>query len=319
MSDPNYLDMFIQAYNAGYTQVPQEMRNPFEGAVDTVPLKGEYISFDDVGVSTGKEKTTRFAKLTYGDNSFRRRWLYPRWFYPDPKLVDKQDNIALHTDPSGAFMQSMLYYIERKKRDVIIDAFEATVTGGKNPGDTSYSYADSVISATYSATSGRTIPHDSTTTGAAGGTSTGLTEDKILLMQQKFSDYGIPDGTPIYLVCSYKQLRDLRENAKLQSTDTSDIKALMNREIRSLMGVNFIVTNGITLGSSNDIDADTNIYPCYAWVKGGMSFAPFLTPSFSVDKLPDMVGDVWQIKANFGCNAIRRHEDMVIKIECANV
>lgn len=316
MADPNYSDMFINAYNAGYAQVPQEMRNPFNGTVDTVPMKGEYLSFDDIGVSEGKEKTTRFAILTHGDNTFRRRWLYPRWFYPEPKLIDRQDNIAEHTDPSGAFMQSMLYWTERQKRDVIITAFDATVTGGKNPGDTSYSFTNtSITNAT-----GRTIPHDADVDGAAGGTSTGLTEEKIMLAQQKFADLGIEAGTPLYLACSYRQIRDLRRNPALQGIDTSDIKALMNRQITSLMGVSqFVVTNALSIGSSNDIDADTNVYECWMWCKGAIKFAPFLTPSFKITDRDDMVGDVKQIKADFGCNAIRIHEDLVVKIECAAV
>ena len=315
MSDPNYIDAFVNAYTAGYAQVPQEMRNPFEGSFDYVQLQGEQMSFDDIGVSSGKEKKTRFAELEFADQDFRRRWLFPRFFYPDPKLVDRQDAIALHTDPTSAFMQSMMYYIERKKRDVCLEAFKADVYGGKNPTASTFTFTNTAVSNA----AGRVIVHDTNPDGTAGGTSTGLTEDKILLAQQKFSDYGIPDGTPMYIACGFKQLRDLRSNAILQSSDTSDIKALMNREIRQLMGVNFVLTNAITVGSLNDVDGDTNVFECWAWVKGGMKFAPHLTPKFSIDPRVDMVGDVWQIKADFGCNAIRMHEDMVIKIECANV
>lgn len=315
MADPNYIDMFIKSYTTGYTQVPQEMKNPFEGTVDMTQLSGEYMAFDDIGVSTGKEKKTRFETITHGDNDFRRRFLFPRYFYPEPKLVDRQDNIAMQSDPTQAFIQSMVYFIERKKRDVIIEAMDAQVQGGKDPGDIKYTFNNTAI---YNA-AGRTIPHDATVDGDKGGTSTGLTEDKILLAQQKFADLGIPDGTPMYLACGFRQLRDLRRNAVLQSSDTSDIKALMNRQIRQLMGVNFVLTNAITLGSLNDIDSDTNVYKCWCWVKDGLKFASHLAPTFSIDKRIDMVGDAWQIKADFGCNAIRMHEDLVLCIECAAV
>lgn len=315
MADPNYIDAFINAYTAGYAQVPQEMRNPFDGYVSTVPLSGEQMSFDDIGISVVKEKSTRFADLTYGDNEFRRRWLFPRFFYAESKLVDRQDLIATHADPTSAFMQSMTYAIERKKRDVIIEAFDATVTGGKNPGNTTFAFTNTAISNA----AGRVIVHDTTDNGAAGGTSTGLTSDKLVLLQQKFSDLGVPDGVPINLVCAFRQIADLRREAVLQSTDTSSIQALMERRIKSLMGINFVVTNAITLGTSNDIDGDTNVYECFAWVPEGIKYAPHLAPSFGIDKLPTKVGDVWQIKADFGCNAIRMHEDLVIKIECAAV
>lgn len=312
MADPNYIDLFVNAYTAAYMQVPQERKNVFDGTVMTEALRGENMSWDDFGISTMRKKTTRFAQAVPSDNEMRRRWLSPEWFY-DVKLVDKQDQIAQHTDPSGAFIQSMVYAIERQKRDQIYAAFDKTVVGGKNPGDTSYAFTNTAIS---NAT-GRTIVHDTTTDGAPGGTSTGLTVDKLILIREKFSDLGIPDGTPIYLCTSFKQKSDLLREAELQSSDTSDIKALVNGMINSYMGINFIQTNSIVIGTGNDADGDTNVYECFAWVPEGIKFAPHLAPTFSVDRRVDLVGDAWQIKADFGCNAIRTHEDLVLKVECA--
>ena len=225
MSTPNYVDAFINAYNAGYKDVPQERMNPFTGQTDVAAMTGENMSFDDVGISGMNEKSTRFAKLTYGDSEFRRRWWSPRWFYPDPKLVDKQDAIAQHADPTSAFMRNMVYAIERQKRDVVIAAMDKTVVGGKAPGDVSggYTFTNTAIT---NAT-GRTIVHDTDLSGAAGGTSTGLTTDKILLARKKFSDLGVDIGAPMNFVGSFQQVMDLRRRAELQSNDTSTVQALM--------------------------------------------------------------------------------------------
>jgi hypothetical protein len=314
----NYTGLFVNAYNSAYAQVPQEKKNPFDGTVQVVPITGENISFDDIGVATGKKKSTRFAKREVGDMTHRRRWISPEYYYANPILVDKQDNIALHSDPTSAYMQSITSWVERQKRDIVLASFEASVVAGKTPGaETAFSFTDTIYTAATG--SGRTIVHDTTDSGAAGGVSTGLTEDKIMLAQQYFSDLGNPDGAQMYICCSYKQLRDLRKSALLQSIDTSDIKALMNRQIRTLMGVTFVVTNAITVGSSNDIDADTNIFPCYAWLEGGIKYAPFYAPKFNVWRNNEMVGEVWQIDCDFGASSVRAHEDMVLKIECANV
>lgn len=315
MSDPNYTGLFINAYNAAYTQVPQEMKNPFDGTVTTVPITGEYMSYDDIGTATGKEKTTRFTKRTPADITHRRRWISPRYFYADPMLVDKQDNIALHSDPTSAYMQAMAYWVERQKRDVILGAFEGSVVAGKNPGDDSaITFTDSIYTV---GGTGRTIVHDTKSTFATGGTSTGLTEEKIMLAQLAFSQLDIPDGSQMYIACSYQQIKDLRDSALLQSIDTSDIKALMNRSIRTLMGVTFVVTNGITKVTNGDIDGDKDIYPCYAWVQGAINYAPFSAPKFNVWKNNEYVGDAWQIDCDFGAAAIRTHENKVLKIECA--
>lgn len=314
MAEPNYTDLFYLAYTSQLKDVPQERRNVFDGTMTMDALEGEYKSYDDIGISTLRKKTTRFAQVVHSDNDMRRRWLYPEWYY-DAKLVDRQDQIAQLADVENGFMRSMIYASERQMRDVILASFDATVTGGKNPGDTSYSFTNTAI---YNST-GRTVPHDATSDGNKGGTSAGLTVEKLILIREKFASLDIPDGVPIYLACSPRQKSDLLREAETQSIDTSEIKSLVSGQINQYMGINFVTTNAITLGSSNDIDTDTNVYECFAWIPEGMVFAKHLAPQFSVAKRDDLVGDAWQIKIDMGFNAIRLHEDMVLKVECAAV
>ncbi len=314
MADPNYTDLFYLAYTSQLKDVPQERRNVFDGTMTMDALEGEYKSYDDIGISTLRKKTTRFAQVVHSDNDMRRRWLYPEWYY-DAKLVDRQDQIAQLADVENGFMRSMIYASERQMRDVILASFDATVTGGKNPGDTSYSFTNTAI---YNST-GRTVPHDATADGNKGGTSAGLSVDKLILIREKFASLNIPDGVPIYLACSPRQKSDLLREAETQSIDTSEIKSLVSGQINQYMGINFVTTNAITLGSKNDIDSDTNVYECFAWIPEGMVFAKHLAPQFSVAKRDDLVGDAWQIKIDMGFNAIRLNEDMVLKVECAAV
>jgi hypothetical protein len=278
------------------------------------PLEGEQMSFDDIGVSTMRKKTTKFAKIEHTDNDFRRRWLFPEFYY-DAKLEDKQDNIAQHTSPAGAFMTTQIFAVERQKRDVVIAAFDATVTGGKNPGDLSggFTFTNTAISNA----AGRTIVHDTKKDGSAGGVSTGLSIEKLILIREKFATLGNEDGTRICLASSFRQKSDLLREAEIQGIDTSEVKALVNGEINKYMGIEFITTNAIVAGSSNDIDSDTNIFPCFAWIPDGIKAAYHLGPQFKVDRLVDRVGDTWQIRVDFGANAIRMHEDKVLKVECA--
>lgn len=310
MADPNYENLFYNAYTAARMQVPQERMNPFNGTVTMDVLMGENKSYDDIGVGTMKKKTTRFADVVHTDNEMRRRWLFPEYYY-DAKLTDKQDNIALLGDPTGDFITSMTYAIERQKRDVVINAFDAAVSGGKNPGDTSYTFTATSIDNT----AGRVIPVDADADGDEGGTSAGLTIEKLMLIQEKFAALGIPDGVPIWMVASQRQRTDLLKEAETQSIDTSEIRALVDGRINRYMGINFVFTNAITLGSANGIGGG-NVYECFAWIPEGIVLATNPAPTFRVDYLPTKVGDTWQIRTDFGCNAIRRHEDMVLKVEC---
>jgi len=314
MANPNYEDAFVLAYTSGYKNIPQETKNPFEGYVTQVPLKGEQMSFDDIGTTTLKKKTTKFADVDHSDRDFRRRWLFPEFYY-DAILEDRQDKIAQHTDPQSKFMQSQIFAVERQKRDIILNAFDAAVTGGKNPGDISggYTFTNTAISNA----DGRTVVHDTDIDGAAGGTSTGLTINKLILIREKFATLGNEDGLPVNLCCSFKQKSDLLREAEIQGTDTSEVKALVNGTINRYMGINFINTNAITKGTNNDADGDTNVYELFAWLNDGIQAAWHLAPTFKIDYLPEKVGETWQIKVDFGGNAIRMNEDMVLKVECA--
>lgn len=314
MTDFNYENALYLAYTKSYQSVPQESRNCFDGTMGTVTLEGKEMAFNDIGTRTMRKKTNRFSHVKYTNTTHRRRWLYPEWYY-DAWRFDKEDDIALIATPTSAEMMEMTKAIERQKRDVIITAFDATVRGGELPNDTSYSFTNTAI---YNAT-GRTIVHDTGRDGAAGGTSAGLTVEKLILIQEKFATLGIPEGTPIKLVTSFRQRSDLLREAETQGTDTSEVKALVAGTINNYMGIDFIRTNAITLGSSNDIDSDTNVYECFAWIPEGMKFATNLAPSFKQNDLPDLEGDVIQVKVSFGCNAIRMHEDLVLKVECAAV
>jgi len=312
MADPNYMELFYNAYNAARLHVPQERKNPFEGTVTTDVLRGEQQSYDDFGISNLKQKTTRFATVETTDNDMHRRWLFANWYY-DAKLVDRQDNIALLSDPTGDFIKSLAYGVERLKRDVILKAFEASVSGGKNPGQTSYSFSNTAIGS-----GGAVIVHDTTYAGAAGGTSKGLSTDKLILIRETFSRWGVPDGVPIYLACTFRQKSDLLREQQTKGQNTSEVEALVDGRINRYMGINFVETNGITLTSNGDLDGDTSVFKCYAYIPEGIVLATSPAPNFAVDKRAELVGDTWQIRADFAAAAIRRNENMVIKVECAN-
>ena len=109
-------------------------------------------------------------------------------------------------------------------------------------------------------------------------------------------------------------MSDLLREAETQSIDTSIVRSLHAGVIHEYMGFRFIVTNQITLGTTNDIDGDTNIYDVPVWTKEGMLFARHESPIFNVDWLPRK--QIWQISARTGMQSIRMDEDKVLKIEC---
>jgi hypothetical protein len=282
----------------------------YQGLLREERIEGENESYDFLGTIELDEKTTRFEDIPIEDMTHNRRWISPKWFRKGI-FVDKEDDIALHTDPTGDYMSALAKGTIRRENTVITNAFFANVSGGKTPGVDTY-----VLSNTAYATGGigRTIVHDAQNDFTAGGTSSGLTIEKLVLAKRALQELENDPDDMFYIAVAPKQMSDLLLQAETQSIDTNMIRSLVAGVVNEYMGFRFVITNNIVIGSSNDVDADTSIFPCPVWTKEGMLFARHESPIFNVDWLPRK--QIWQISARAGMEAIRMDEDKVLKIEC---
>ena len=309
-----YTEAFVNAYTPGYEQVLQEMADVYAGKTRVDAIVGENKSYDFLGTIDLEEKRARFEDLPIDDMVHNRRWIFPRWFRK-AILVDNEDQIMQHTDPTGDYIQALANGVVRLKNDVIHASFFANVKGGKNPGDDTYKYKNTLIAPT-TAQGGRTIPHDCADEDfAAGGESKGLTLNKLQMATRAFGELKVNLNGPRYIALTHKHINDLIFDAKTQSMDTSPFKSLANGTISQWGGWTFVIDYNITKGSSNDIDSDTNVYELPVWVPQGMLFAQHNVPQFAIDRLPRKGLFVHQIAAQCGMNSIRMDEDRVVKIE----
>jgi len=307
-----YTEAFYNAYTAGYEHVLQERKPQYQGLVREERIEGENESYDFLGTIELTEKQSRFEDIPIEDVTHNRRWIAPKWFRKGI-FVDKEDDIALHTDPTSDYIQALAKGVIRRENITITDSFFNNVDGGKNPGTDTYVLEDALyITATSAA--GRTLAHDVLSNFLSGGTSTGLTIEKLILARQALEElYNDPDDM-FFIALAPKQMSDLLREAETQSIDTAIIRSLVAGVVNEYMGFRFIKTNRIVIGSSNDVDGDTNIFELPTWTKEGMLFARHESPIFNVDWLPRP--QIWQISARVGMAAIRMDEDKIIKIEC---
>ena len=307
-----YTEAFYNSYTTGYEHVLQERKPQYQGLVREERIEGENESYDFLGTIELDRKTTRFEDIPIEDMAHNRRWITPVW-YRKGIFVDKEDDIALHTDPTGDYIQALAKGAIRKENEVITAQFFAQVQGGKTPGDDTFTFLESLYTSSTVA-AGRVIAHDTQSDFTAGGTSTGLTIEKLILARQALIElYNDPDDM-FYIAANPKQMSDLLREAETQSIDTNIIRSLVAGVVNEYMGFRFVVTNQVAIGSSNDLDVDTNVYEVPVWAKEGMLFARHQSPIFNVDWLPRK--QIWQISARIGLNAIRMDEDKVLRIEC---
>ena len=309
-----YTEAFYNAYTAGYEHILQERRPVYQGLVREERIEGEYESYDFLGDIELDDKATRFEDIPIEDMVHNRRWIFPKWARKGI-FVDKEDDIALHTDPTSDYIKALAKAVIRKENETITDAFYADVNAGKNPGDDTAVLADSLfVYSTRITTGGRTLAHDVQSDYTAGGVSTGLTIEKMILARQALMELENDPDAMFNIACAPKQGSDLLREAETQSIDTSMIKSLVNGVVNNYMGFRFVFTNRIVIGSSNDVGTDTNVYELPVFTNETMLFARHESPIFNVDWLPRK--QIWQISARVGMNSIRMDESKIIKIEC---
>jgi len=308
-----YTEAFINAYTPGYEHVLQEMDDVYGGKTRVDSIMGEHKAYDFLGTIDLKKKVSRFEDIPIDDMVHNRRWMFPEW-YRKGIFVDKEDDILMHADPAGDYIKALANGVVRLKNDVVHNAFFADVKGGKNPGDDTYSFnADTFSSASEG---GRVIPHDCADEDfAKGGTSSGLTLNKLQMATRAFGELKVNLNGPRYIACTHKHINDLIFEAKTQSLDTSPLQSLALGNIRQWGGWTFIIDYNITKGTNNDLDSDTSVYKLPVWVPQGMLFAQHNVPQFSIDRIPRKGLYVFQIAAQCGMNAIRMDEDRVLQIE----
>ena len=309
-----YTEAFFNSYTAGYEHVLQERKPQYQGLLREERIEGENESYDFLGTIELDPKTTRFEDIPIEDMTHNRRWIAPK-FFEKGIFVDKLDDIAMHTDPTSDYIQALAKGEIRRENITVTNSFFANVSGGKSPGDDIYTFTESLyVTSTNTTTAGRVVAHDVQADFTAGGVSSGLTIEKLVLARQALIELENDPDDMFYIAVSPKQMSDLLREAETQSIDTNIIRSLVSGVVNEYMGFRFVVTNRIEIGSSNDVDADTNVYEVPVWTKEGMLFAKHTSPIFSVDKLPRK--QIWQISARVGMAAIRMDEDKVLRIEC---
>ena len=179
-----YTEAFYSAWTTGYEHILQERKPIYSGLVRQERIEGEYQFYDFLGDIELDDKETRFEDIPIEDMTHNRRWITPK-FARKGIFVDKEDDIALHTDPTSDYIKALAKAVIRKENKCITDSFFANVSAGKTPGaDTATLYDGLYVYSTRITTGGRTLAHDVQSDYTAGGVSTGLTIEKLILSRQ---------------------------------------------------------------------------------------------------------------------------------------
>jgi len=306
---------FVDQFSNTLYHVCQQKESKFGQAVRTEPiLNAEDKRFDMLGKLSLTAKTGRNPQTPTMDISTQARWVETDAFH-QAVLKDKDDDLSMIVDPTSDIVIELAQAVNRKKDDIILDAFDATVKSGRRAGG-SITWASQDGNTKYTDSSGgRTIPHDCSEGNCSSG-DTGMTIEKVELAREYFASNDVDDNIPLWIAISPRQATNLFGQNEYVNADYNNTKPLaIGRIVRNWHGVNWIVSNKITKGSSNDVDADTNVYECWCWAQDGIILGVQDAISTEMSVRSDLSYSQ-QIYVHMNMGAMRMDEDKILKIEC---
>jgi hypothetical protein len=239
----------VQQYKANVELLLQQGDSRLAGAVSTGSHVGKAASLvEQFGSATAQLKTSRHADTPLLDLSQDKRWVFPL-DYEWASLIDNEDQLRAIVDLTSPYAQAGAAAMNRAKDDVILAAIFGTNYTGEN-GTTSESFG-TVGSGTYDVGVN------------TGGTASALNVAKLqlgvrILMTANKGDL----MEPVYGAISSYEHDSLLKEIQVVNKDYGNSAVLVDGRVKRFMGVDFILTERLTITSGN------RLIPL--WLKSGV-------------------------------------------------
>jgi len=281
---------FVQQYSANLQHLSQQKGSRLRGLVRVEAVRGKQAFFDQIGSQSASVRTTRAADTLLNDTPHSRR-MVTLADYEVADLIDDQDKLRMIVDPASSYAQAQAFAIGRSMDDVIITAATGDAKTGETGGTTtSLPSAQKVL-----------VDH--------GGSSEGLTLGKLREAKYIMDNNDVDPSIPRVMVIGPKQLQDLLESTNITSSDFNTVKALVQGELNTFMGFNFITSTRLAHNTGTDVRT------CFAYAVDGITLAVAKDLTVRIDERPDK-GYAVQVYACMSIGATRMEEEKVVQISC---
>ena len=272
----------VKQYASNIRILFQQQGSLLRSAVRTEALRGKYRFFDRLGATTARRKTTRHAATPLIDSVHSRRRAEAVDFeWAD--LLDPQDEIRILISPASSYVVNAAWALGRAMDSEIITAFNRDAVTGEDGGGTAVFPAGQVI--------------------AAGGT--GLTIAK-LREAMRMLDVNKAPTMGRYLALDPYGKEDLLSTTEVTSADFNTVRALVNGEINSFLGFQFIMIPDLLPNSGGTRSA-------FAWQESAMGLVLGEDIMTRVDPRVDL-SMAMQVYARATFGAVRVEDEGVIQI-----
>lgn len=239
----------VQQYKANVELLLQQEGSRLRNAVTVGSHVGKAASVvEQFGSATAQLKVSRHADTPLLDLSQDKRWVFPL-DYEWASLIDNEDQLRAIIDLTSPYARAGAAAMNRAIDDVIITAIHGTNYTGEN-GTTSESFG-TLGSGTYDVGVN------------TGGTASSLNVAKLqlgvrILMTANKGDL----MEPVYGAISSYEHDALLKEVQVVNKDYANSAVLENGRVKRFMGIDFILTERLTITSGN------RLIPL--WLKSGV-------------------------------------------------
>ena len=276
---------FIEQYKSNVFHLAQQKGSRLRDAVKTETVNGKAHYFERIGTTAALKRTSRHSDTPRVDTPHSRRRVTME-DYDLADLIDNEDKVRMLISPESEYAQAGAWAMGRAMDDAIIDAASGNAFGGVAGGST------------VALPSGQKIVH-----GSAGLSVTKLIEAKEILDANS-----VDPEEPRFCIVTSKQLSDLLAITQITSADFNSVKALVQGDIDTFMGFNFIRTERLdTNSSSNRL--------VLAFAQSGIGLAVGQDVQTRISERADK-NYATQVFLSMTIGATRIEDEKVVEIEC---
>lgn len=285
---------YVNQYDAAISMAMQQGQSRLLPTVELDNMGAEYKYFERLGTATARTKTGRFEDVTYDEMDHSRRRIEAIDVY-HALYIDKQDKLRMLIDPASSYIESQRKAINRKIDQTIISAFSGTAYAGKT-GSTAVTFD----------TTNQRVAANYVASGSAANSN--LTIDKLIKAKQiLMANEALEPGEQLTFVGTSSQMASLLRTTQITSADYNAVRALVNGEVNTFMGMNFVWTELLSKSGNNRT--------CLLYVKSALKYCWLDAIKARMDELPHKHYAV-QCYVNGSFGAVRMWEEKVVEVLC---
>lgn len=284
---------FVNSYHGQLEHTFQQRGSKLRGTLREVTQNAEYDYWDRLGTATVNAITTRHGDTPHNEIAHTRRRNQVVG-YDTNEYFDNQDKLRMILDPKSGYAEAQAFALGRQMDDTIIAALLGTAYSGKD-GATSVTFDNNYR-----------IAVDYVETGVAANSNLTIAKLRRAMYLLESND-AIMDGEQVNLIAHPSQKQSLLRTTEVTSADYNVVKALVNGQINTFLGFNFIWT---TRATSSGGYRQALAYPKSAGLLGVAE-----NMKVRIDELPTKRYS-YQVYSTATFGATRMWEEKVIQILC---